>query len=383
MVPLALVLVGSRQLNKRTCRFTESLRASGLDPMVVAVPRRAWDTTAIEDPALLGRAGFASLRTTDTRRHRSRRPQLVVCMHWSLLPVAVLLGFVTRGRVLYDEHDHYEMLALEGSGTPWVKRLRSWLIGKVHAWCLPRVDAVTCIRLSGGRLAHHLRSWAETVVELHNYPARRWSQRSPGGTGGTGGARPDGSIAIVYVGGIWAEKGCGTMLDAFSLLADDASLPPTSLHAFGRGDPEIERRLDAAAGVTFNGSSAYDDIVSFLADHDCLGLVLLDATPRYSLASTNCHKLYEYLAAGVPVVATEVGDIAQIVTELGGGWTLPAGFDAETLAETLREILGQPEELRRRGAQAAAAVERDALWWEGEWEKVERLGVLRPRGDHV
>ena len=372
---VALVLVGSRSLNKRTCRFLESLRASGFEPVVLAVPRCRWETSGIEDRSLVAQQGRVTVRCADSDRRWPGRPDLVVCMHWSTLPVAMLLKLLVGARVVYDEHDHYEMLALEASGPAWVNRARSWLVGRVHAWCLPRVDVVTCIRLADGRLQRRLQVQAPTVVELHNYPSQRWSvqagKRAPS----------DGSIAIVYVGGIWEVKGCGVMLEAFSLLAGDPTLPPLGMHVFGRGDPVIERRLETTRGVTFHGSSTYDDIVGFFASHDCIGLVLLDATPRYRLVSTNCHKLYEYLAAGAPVLATDVGDLADIVASLDGGWTIGAGFDAEELAGTLREIVADPEELRRCGDAAASAVVRSNLWWDGEWRKVEESGVLE--SDHV
>jgi glycosyltransferase involved in cell wall biosynthesis len=368
--PVALVLVGSRSLNKRASRFAESLLASGFDPVLVAVPRHPWDTSGIEDPAVAAVQGFATLRPAGPRPRRPRRPDLVVCMHWSGLPVAMLLKRLFRTAVIYDEHDHYELLALEGSGPPWLNRARSRWVRRVHAAFLPHTDVVTCIQLAGGRLKHHLEAHATTVIELHNYPSQRWAARDWDRAG------PDGSISIVYVGGIWDVKGCGSMLDAYVRVAGDPSLPALSLQAFGRGDPEIERRLAAAPGVTFHGSTSFDHIVDYLTSHACIGLVLLDATPRYSLVSTNCHKLYEYLASGTPVLATDVGELRKIVADLDGGWTIRAGFDAETLADTLRGIVAQPAELRRRGAAAATAVERDALWWEGEWEKVERLGVL-------
>ena len=367
---VALVLAGSRNLNKRTSRFLESLRDSGFDPLVLAVPRRPWGTTGIEDPSLVVRQGVAIMRTAASRSRRS--PDLIVCMHWSLLPLATLLKRVFRVSVIYDEHDHYEMLALEATGPAWANRVRSWWVGRVHARCLPRVDLVTCVHLVGGQLQQHLQSGASRVVELHNYPSRQWGERAR--------HRPpsDGSIAIVYSGGVWEAKGCRGMLDAFLLLADDRSLPPLALHVFGQGDPAIERRLKASVGVIFHGSSTYHEIATFMASHDCLGLVLLDATPRYSLVSTNCHKLYEYLAAGAAVLATDVGEIRDIVASLDGGWTIDAGFDAEALADRLREIIAQPQELRRRGDAAAEAVRRNQLWWDGEWEKVEKLGVLGP-----
>jgi len=368
------VLVGSRSLNKRICRFVESLRDSGFEPVLVAVPRRPWGTSGIEDPALVAEQGFITLRSSAPRSRHLRRPELIVSMHWSTLPLAVLLGLPLRTRVIYDEHDHYELLALEAGGPVWANRCRSWLVRRVHRWCLPRVDVVTCIRLAGGQLQAHLQPQASTVIELHNYPSRKWGVR------GQHLARPDGMISIVYVGGIWDVKGCRVMLDAFLLLADDPALPSLALHVFGRGDPEIERHLGASSGVTFHGASPYDDIVSFLSGHHCLGLVLLEGTPRYSMVSTNCHKLYEYMATGTAVLATNAGEMPDIVATLDAGWIIDAEFDAARLAEVLREIVIEPRELRRRGDAAAAAVEDNALWWEGEWSKVERSGVLAAKG---
>lgn len=383
MRPLALVLSGSRRINKRIARFAESLRDSGFDPLLVAVPRRRWETSSIEDPVLAGVAGFATLRSTDPRPRRPRRPAVIVCTHWSLLPVAVLLKACVRAPLIYDEHDHYELLAFEAGGPAWANRARSRVVRRVHAWFLPHTDLVTCIRLAGGQLKQSLEARAPTVIELHNHPSPRWAAAR--------GARPapDGSLAIVYVGGIWAEKGCGHMLDAFQQIADDPTLPTLTLHAFGSGDPEIERRLSAATGATFHGPTPTDEIVRFLAEHDCLGLVLLDATARYRLVSTNCHKLYEYLAIGVPVLATDVGELAEIVAAADGGWTIPPGFQAGELADAIRAIVARPDEVRRRGDAAASAMDRDGRWWDAEWAKVERTGVLdrsprsRPRAGHV
>ena len=373
MRPIALVLCGSRRINKRIARFAESLHGSGFDPVLAAFPRRQWATSSIEDPALVGTRRFATLRRADPapRQHgRFQRPALIVCTHWSLLPLAVILKLLFQVPLVYDEHDHYELLAFEAGGPPWANRVRSRVIGIVHAWFLPRTDLVTCIRLAGGQLKASLDARAPTVIELHNYPSRRWADGRGDRTD------PSDSIAIVYVGGIWAEKGCAAMLDAFVRLADDPSLPTLTLHAFGSGDPEIEQRLSVAARTTFHGSVPYEEIVTFLAEHDCLGLVLLDATARYTQVSTNCHKLYEYLAAGVPVLATDVGELAGIVAAADGGWTIPPGLEAKELADAIREIVSDPQEVRRRGDTAAAAMDRDGLWWDAEWAKVEGTGVL-------
>ena len=112
--PLALVLVGSRVLNKRIGLFLSGLRDSGFEPLLVAVPHRSWSLNGLEDLSLAARCGYATLRSGEPAPGLPRRPALVVCMHWSVLPVAVLLKWLIAGRLLYDEHDHYELLALEG-----------------------------------------------------------------------------------------------------------------------------------------------------------------------------------------------------------------------------------------------------------------------------
>jgi glycosyltransferase involved in cell wall biosynthesis len=364
---VALVLVGSRNLNKRICRFVESLHGSGFDPVVLAVPRGRWGTSGMEEPALVARRRRSTLGSSD-RRGRVSRPDLVVCMHWVVLPLALAIKFALGVRIVYDEHDDYEMLALEASGQPWSNRVRRWCVARVHALCLAHVDLVTCIHQTGGRLELALHRRASTVVELHNYPSERWAAR-PGERSPSGG-----SVAVVYIGGVWEEKGCGLMLDALALL--DAAGPPVTLHVFGRGDPSIERRMTATAGVTFHGSVVPDVIIEFLARHECVGLAVFDATDRYSLVSTNPHKLFEYLAAGAPVLATDVGDVGDLIAALDAGWVVEAGADAQTVADALSGIVARPHELRRRGDAAAQAMVRDGRWWSAEWDKVVRSGVL-------
>jgi glycosyltransferase involved in cell wall biosynthesis len=352
------------------------LKASGFDPVILAVPRQGWNASGFEDPTLATRRGLATVRGSDAGDQRLRHPEVIVCMHWSTLPVAVGLKFLFGSRVIYDEHDFYEMLALETSGPAWLRRTRSWCVRRVHSSCLPYVDAVTCIRMVDSRLKQQLQLHASTVVELHNYPSRRWRA--------TGRTRPsDSGVALVYVGSIWQVKGGGSMLDAFEILRADDSLPPLSLQVFGRGDPEIEERLATSAGVVYHGSSSWDQIAGFLTTNDCVGLALLDDTPRYRLVSTNCHKVFEYLASGAPVVVSEVGDLPAIVRDLDGGWTIAAGFSADDLAKLLRTVVVQHTERRRRGDAAADIIRRDDLTWEHEWEKVERLGVLGPQAGTV
>ena len=66
--------------------------------------------------------------------------------------------------------------------------------------------------------------------------------------------------------------------------------------------------------------------------------------------------LLEYMAAGLPVVVTDVGDCASVVRASGGGSIVPAG-DVEALGEALRRYASDPSAARRAGAANRVYVE--------------------------
>jgi D-inositol-3-phosphate glycosyltransferase len=71
--------------------------------------------------------------------------------------------------------------------------------------------------------------------------------------------------------------------------------------------------------------------------------------------------LLQALGAGVPVVAYDVGGLAEPITRYGAGRVVPAG-DVDALANGVRELLTDPDALQeaRTGAERARA----ALTWD-------------------
>lgn len=72
-------------------------------------------------------------------------------------------------------------------------------------------------------------------------------------------------------------------------------------------------------------------------------------------------KLYEYMAAGLPVVASRVGDLAELVTE-GRTGLLCAPDDPVALAGVLARLAAAPEAARRLGANGRAEVLARHTW---------------------
>ena len=163
-------------------------------------------------------------------------------------------------------------------------------------------------------------------------------------------AAPDGRPpTIVCVAGLRREKGHDTLLAAFARVC--AAIPEARLVLVGDGPhrPHVEAAIRAAGledAVRLTGNTT--DIWPQLADADVFAL----ASPSEALGIA----IMEAMAAGLPVVASDVGGIPELVTP-GVTGELFAVRDHQALARKLIELLRSPADLRRMSVAARAAAE--------------------------
>ncbi|MGE5194003.1 MAG: glycosyltransferase, partial [Deltaproteobacteria bacterium] len=72
-------------------------------------------------------------------------------------------------------------------------------------------------------------------------------------------------------------------------------------------------------------------------------------------------KVYEYMAAGRPVVASRIGQLADLIQHEVSGLLCPAG-DAGALAAALQRLRDRPDLRRRLGTAARETVQRKHTW---------------------
>lgn len=155
---------------------------------------------------------------------------------------------------------------------------------------------------------------------------------------------PDPRLTVVSVGRLRAEKGHGVLVESFASVA--RSFPDARLVLVGDG-PErsaLLRRVNELGiqeNVDFVG--AQDNVWPFLASAS------LFALPSFS--ETSGIAAMESMAAGVPVVASGVGGLRELVLPRENGVLVPPN-DSEALSRELIGLLRSTDERVRMGARA-------------------------------
>jgi glycosyltransferase involved in cell wall biosynthesis len=156
---------------------------------------------------------------------------------------------------------------------------------------------------------------------------------------------------IVYVGVLIPRKGVHNIINAFAKVAVD--FPQTRLELIGREENEAYteelktqvERLGLNGRVRFVGEIPQAELAQWLRKANVIVL------PTYSEGLPRV--VFEAMAVGLPVIASAVSGIPEVVEEAATGFLVPPG-DEVVLAERLRWVLEHPEEAEGLGQRARA-----------------------------
>ncbi len=285
------------------------------------------------------------------RAVRASGPDVVHAHDAAMLAPAVLGARLTGASLVYDSHE----LA---TAVPYRRRTWTWLVAAIESVVVPRCDAV--ITVSDGIADALMRRYrlARRPAVVRNVSALR--------VAGAGGLRrrlgiDSGTPLVLHQGAPAPDRGCELLVAAV------ASLPGVRLAFLGDPEPgygtlladEIARR-GVGDRVAMLPSVALDGLLAHTSEAD-VGITLLqDTCENHRLALPN--KLFEYVAAGVPVVASALPEIERLVSTRGIGWCAAPGDEGALAAALLRALAARGD----NGLAGRLAATRAELTWERE-----------------
>lgn len=164
---------------------------------------------------------------------------------------------------------------------------------------------------------------------------------------------------VAYVGGLWSERGLHEMLQAISMVS--APTLPRLVLAGRFADSKEEQRYRNTpewARVAFLGWQDRAGVGSVLARARA-GLVTLHPTPNHVVVYPV--KMFEYMAAGLPVIASDFPLWREIIEESRCG-LLVNPVSPAAIAEAIQWLFEHPDDAEAMGKRGQAAVMEKYSW---------------------
>jgi len=174
------------------------------------------------------------------------------------------------------------------------------------------------------------------------------------------------ATTITYVSVFQHGRGVIPLLHALEYLPDDVTVDLVG--PFPQADYEALAREAAAPygdRVRFTGRVPAEELVPRLAASKLSAVLIEPISESYRMAAPN--KLFDSLAAGTPVIASDLPTIAAVTRETGAG-VLCNVADPRDIARAVTEALPRLPEMRTRARAAAATYN-----WEREQAKLIEL----------
>jgi glycosyltransferase involved in cell wall biosynthesis len=321
----------------------EGLRARGHD-VVYAMPRRCLGAKGAQSPLPPNPPFLFDNRLALPRVVNRARPDVLLFQHWSLVPYAAHLDIP----IAIDFHGPNLLeIAFQRRSREYLAVLSQRKLG-----ALRRGDFFTC---AGELQKKYFLSWllmagADLTGEVIHVVPISLGPDLPEHTW------PEPEVNFVY-GGVflpWQDPSVGLK----ALLAEMDRAGRGRLDFFGGKHgflkiptgvyAELEPLLAASPRVTLHGMVARDALVH----HYQRSYAALDVMARnYERELAFTTRTAEYLWCGLAVVYADYAEMASLIREYEAGWIV-SPEDAEGVALTLRQILSDPAEARRRGRNA-------------------------------
>lgn len=280
-----------------------------------------------------------------------------------LIPAGILLKAHGK-RVVYDVHEDVPRQVLVKSWIPrFLRGLTSVSAALMERLASPLFDGIVAATPIIAR-----RFPKRKTVTLHNFPILTELRPSDGP------AYKSRAPQVVYAGGISELRGLREMIESLALV--DPKLD-VRLKIAGDlpGEPLLSemRGLRGSERVEFVGWQSRPQIAELLKTAR-IGIVVLHPIQNY--LESYPVKLFEYMASGLPVVASNFPIWRSIVQEARCG-ILVNPLEPKSIADAIAWLLANPDEAEKMGRRGQRAIEQKFNW---EHESTKLMSLYKAIG---
>jgi glycosyltransferase involved in cell wall biosynthesis len=180
--------------------------------------------------------------------------------------------------------------------------------------------------------------------------------------------------SVCYVGAISATRGIREIVEAIGKAKSSARL----ILAGAFAEPDTEEEVRSMQGWSKTEALGYigrDELRGVLG-RSAAGLVTLHRTPNHM--ESQPIKMFEYMSAGIPVIASDIPLWERIISEADCGYCVDPR-DSAAIAAKIDDVLSDQAEARRLGANGRRAIEERFNWPAEERNLLEFYATLTGR----
>lgn len=238
----------------------------------------------------------------------SIKPNVIHCHDTLVLPIGVFLSKLFKSKLIYDAHE----LESDKNGQTKFLSKATLLIEKFSWSSIDHFISVSesiilwyKVKLGEKKSSLILNS---PMIEENHYDAANYFHKLYN--------IPINSLVFVYLGILDKGRGIDFIIDAFS---NSAVKSHVVFVGYGAYDKKIKRTSLKTKNIHFHLAVPQEDVVSLVKNAD-YGLCIIE---NVSLSDYFClpNKLFEYIFAGLPVLASEFPDISDLIIKYDLGYT--------------------------------------------------------------
>ncbi len=280
-----------------------------------------------------------------------RKADLLISNDLDTLLPNYLISKIKKTPLVYDSHEYFTAVP-ELEKNPFARNI--WL--KIERWIFPKLRHVFTVNQSIAEIYQNEYNIKVNVVR--NIPLKREEKISVSKK--ELGLAEDKSILILQGAGINIDRGVEELVQSMKWLDNSILL------IIGNGDVIDDLKLQAEAlnlnnKVKFINKLPYNELIKYTSSAD-LGITIdKDSNLNYRFSLPN--KLFDYIAAGIPVLASNLPEVSRIVNKYQVGEILNS-HKPEDIAEKISEMLNDKEKLNYYKNNTKSAAQE--LCWENE-----------------